>query len=72
MKTIEEIRKENGFNQEKFAELLGVSYRTYQGRIYKEQPRWTFDEILIASELNDGEVEVETEKGKFAVTIKKL
>lgn len=57
-KTIEEIRKDSGMNQTDFAQLLGVTRRTYAFRLTGEQP-WLFREIMTAAKLNGGEVAIE-------------
>ena len=72
MKDIEEIRKDNGYSQIVFADLIGSTFRTYQGRLQGVQPKWTLNEIIKASEMNNGEVKVPTINGTYEITIKKV
>ena len=70
MKTVEEIRKQVGMTQKEFAETIGTSFRTYQGRLAGSQPKWLLSEVIKASQMNDGEVLLETEDGIVEIRIK--
>ncbi len=68
MKTVKEIREAKGLSQEQFAKYLGISRRSYQGREFKEQA-FTIRDIVRASMLNDGLVQIETDDGVFDLKI---
>lgn len=72
IKTVEDIRKEQNVNQTIWAQMIGTTYRTYQGRLTGDQPKWLLMEIIEASSYNNGEVKVSTYKGDYEITIKKV
>lgn len=70
-KTIEEIRLGTGLNQKDFAQLIGCTFRSYQGRLYGEQPRWRLDEIIKAAEQNEGYIKVKMFGEYYDISIQK-
>lgn len=68
-KTIEEVRQANGFSQIVWADLIGSTFRTYQGRLQGVQPEWRLSELIKASEYNDGYIIVPTPNGKYKVHV---
>lgn len=72
MKEIEEIRIAHMMTQAEFAKTIGMSSRTYQARIYGEQPMFKIEELQRISEMNDNEVVVNLPQGKFNITFTKV
>ena len=72
MKTVEESRKEVGMTQKEFAESIGTSFRTYLGRLAGSQPEWKLSEVIKASQMNEGEVLLQTEEGIFEINVKMI
>ena len=68
-KTIEDIRQEQGFSQIVWADLIGSTFRTYQGRLQGVQPEWRLSELIKASAYNDGYIIVPTPQGQYKVHI---
>lgn len=71
-KTIEEIRKSTSLNQTDFATKIGTSFRTYQSRLKGNQPNWLLNEIILASQFNEGRIKVSTTIGDYMIDITKI
>ena len=52
--------------------MIGTSERTYIGRLNGSQPKWLLQEIIDASDYNNGKIKVSTIKGEYEISIKKL
>lgn len=70
-KEIDEIRKDANMSQDKFAEFLEISKRTYNYRLTLDQAR-TLNDIIKASSLNKGKIRVKTKEGDYEIAIKKV
>lgn len=71
-KTIEDIRKSMNINQTQFAEKIGTTFRTYQGRLNGSQPKWLLDEVITAALFNEGQILISTAKGDYVIDISKV
>ena len=69
MKTTEEIRKDLGMTQERFAAEIGLSIRGYQNKISGKR-EWRLCELIEASRLNNGHVRIEEGGDVYDITIK--
>ena len=58
--------------QTEFAKQIGMSSRTYQARIYGEQPMFKIEELQRIAEYNNDEVLVNLPQGKFNITFTKV
>lgn len=67
---VEDLRVQLNLTQKQFAQKLGLSLRTYQGRLM-EETNWTFEELLKISELCSGEIAVQFGGDTYLVDIKK-
>lgn len=72
--TIEQIRLMQipKMNQTNFAEKIGCTFRTYQGRITGYQPDWKLEEIIKASQMNGGKILINSMGTDYKIDIKKL
>ena len=71
-KDIEEVRISNGFSQIVWADLIGSTFRTYQGRLQGSQPEWRLSEIVKASEYNNGYIIIPTPQGQYKIKVEKV
>lgn len=69
-KTIEEIRLDAGLSQKAFAQVIGSTFRSYQGRLSGDQPRWRLDELIKAADYNDGYITVSMFGKDYDISIK--
>lgn len=72
MLNVEELRVKLGMSVKDFAEAIGMKQRTYEARIYDEQPIFKIDELQRIAELNDGHIRVVLPNGRFDVTFEKV
>lgn len=71
-KNIEQIRKDAGYTQIQWASVIGSTYRTYSARLKGDQPEWKLNEVIKASEYNEGKIIIPTPLGDYEISVKKL
>lgn len=64
-KRIDEIRKSLGMTQEQFAKEIGMIRRQYIARFNGENPTWKLNEIVRASQFNEGKIIVDVDGKTF-------